>query len=373
VLTILLLLQLHSTLSQDEPDASDYFFAGSTRALVECGLDQNLQTLLAQIPGGQCLTAIITNTLSALADSAVDAIYTKYDDDDKSVLSDFSSFIIDVITRCTGDVINTFTPFKKIASVVKIGYKIYNADLFRRIVNDIRNKGGTDWSSLGYDLTEALCIFATNSKRSLSSLSSITVPPTWSCAASFYDANDGCDCNCTVWDPDCDDSGVVFGCAIFGVDAICVPPSQCYVQIVPTTWTCSHNYYNASDGCDCSCGAWDPDCSQVNVTIYGCESAEAMCSLNGTCLYPFLPSSWVCLIDSWNDGLCDCNCGAVDPQCTPDEIVSPDNGCPCSGMLCTEGFCIGECNGYRISVDNSNETNKHLYSLLSIIWLLLLI
>lgn len=47
----------------------------------------------------------------------------------------------------------------------------------------------------------------------------------------------------------------------------------------PSAWTCSPTYYRggAADGCDCNCGAWDPDCNDPNVnsknrTVYGCSS-----------------------------------------------------------------------------------------------------
>ena len=36
---------------------------------------------------------------------------------------------------------------------------------------------------------------------------------------------------------------------------------------IPSEWTCDPNYYNARDGCDCNCGAWDPDCDITNDTM----------------------------------------------------------------------------------------------------------
>lgn len=45
------------------------------------------------------------------------------------------------------------------------------------------------------------------------------------------------------------------------------------------------NYYDASDGCDCSCGVVDPDCAEEPVNIYNCKD-DQVCSVNGTCVSP---------------------------------------------------------------------------------------
>jgi hypothetical protein len=46
---------------------------------------------------------------------------------------------------------------------------------------------------------------------------------------------------------------------------------------VPTSWTCSAGFYGAGDGCDCGCGAMDPDCSS------GAASACLYCNDTGSC------------------------------------------------------------------------------------------
>lgn len=51
---------------------------------------------------------------------------------------------------------------------------------------------------------------------------------------------------------------------------------------VPSGWTCSVYYYDADDGCDCNCGEVDPDCADPTDTLYGC-SAGQVCSPTGTC------------------------------------------------------------------------------------------
>jgi V8-like Glu-specific endopeptidase len=51
---------------------------------------------------------------------------------------------------------------------------------------------------------------------------------------------------------------------------------------VPEAWTCSQSKYDALDGCDCNCGAIDPDCSEPNQPVLGCSSGS-VCSPHGTC------------------------------------------------------------------------------------------
>jgi hypothetical protein len=43
---------------------------------------------------------------------------------------------------------------------------------------------------------------------------------------------------------------------------------------VPAEWTCNAVWYDALDGCDCSCGAHDPDCDVGGQTLY-CAGAVA--------------------------------------------------------------------------------------------------
>jgi hypothetical protein len=44
----------------------------------------------------------------------------------------------------------------------------------------------------------------------------------------------------------------------------------------PAEWICPDTYYNAADGCDCGCGAPDPDCASASVN--DCEYCEDGCS-----------------------------------------------------------------------------------------------
>ncbi|MDI1482777.1 DUF3455 domain-containing protein [Polyangium sp. y55x31] len=49
----------------------------------------------------------------------------------------------------------------------------------------------------------------------------------------------------------------------------------------PAGWACSPSYYNGNDGCDCNCGMPDPDCVKENQTLYGCGG---QCTISGTCV-----------------------------------------------------------------------------------------
>merc|ERR1719461_1217553 len=50
---------------------------------------------------------------------------------------------------------------------------------------------------------------------------------------------------------------------------------------VPSGWTCSEWWYDALDGCDCNCGVWDPDCDVDGQYLYGCPSQDYTCQYNG--------------------------------------------------------------------------------------------
>ncbi len=54
---------------------------------------------------------------------------------------------------------------------------------------------------------------------------------------------------------------------------------------VPDGWQCDPQYYDAADGCDCNCGAPDPDCSLAGQTLYGCAGVtNPTCDATGQCV-----------------------------------------------------------------------------------------
>jgi len=234
----------------------------------------------------------------------------------------------------------------------------------------------------------------------------------WSCDPMFFNNDDGCDCSCGAHDPDCDLPGQSLFCnevltndGTTCVNDICVPlPIQCgngFVQagetcddgnIVsgdgcsstcqneppPPSWTCDPMFYNALDGCDCSCGAHDPDCNVPGQTLFCDEilaSAGTTC-VNDICVVPPVvcgngiiqtgeacddgnlvsgdgcsstcqneppPPSWTCNTFFYNaqDG-CDCSCGAHDPDCNlPGQTLFCDEQLAPPGTTCNASdICV---------------------------------
>jgi hypothetical protein len=68
-------------------------------------------------------------------------------------------------------------------------------------------------------------------------------------------------------------------------------------QDVPSTWTCNPLFYGSKDGCDCECGAWDPDCDLTKSSsqkVFNCDTSnpEVQCAMSKT-----TPSEPMCLYD----------------------------------------------------------------------------
>jgi len=130
----------------------------------------------------------------------------------------------------------------------------------------------------------------------------------WYCPASWRGGDDGCDCGCGLSDPDCGGSTSSEVCdndmcpelsvnmtANPDNNAVCVETvcgngtqepgegcddgntsngdgcsSTCTEEVpAPAEWTCDPTYYGTDDGCDCGCGAVDPDCADA--TVGSCE------------------------------------------------------------------------------------------------------
>ena len=162
-------------------------------------------------------------------------------------------------------------------------------------------------------------------------------PISWNCSASWYNSSDGCDCGCGIQDPDCDVNNTeLFGC-YEGLYPQCLVGICSYLQPLPLNWNCSSSFYNASDGCDCDCGAYDPDCDDHYQEIFNCYNGVNPTCLAGICIYRAnysVPSSWICGPDEYGDGLCQCTCGAADPDC----INGGPIDCPCPTMSCDSTF-----------------------------------
>jgi len=207
------------------------------------------------------------------------------------------------------------------------------------------------WSKALIELNEAYLLLVSQKRSELQAYSFVRVPEYWQCQASYYNNSDGCDCGCGAWDPDCNFNPFgyeLYGC-LPGHYAQCVPPSICQYPsnqtLAPVSWICDVSYYNASDGCDCDCGAWDPDCNTES-EIFGCvDTGSVQCSpINFSCIY-YAPEGWKCNPSFYNaSGGCDCGCGILDPDCT--QTNTQVFGCPCNTMMCNANAqCEGLCNG----------------------------
>jgi hypothetical protein len=147
-------------------------------------------------------------------------------------------------------------------------------------------------------------------------------------------------------------------------------------QAVPTSWTCPESYYGTNDGCDCNCGAPDPDCTRngdcgnwnwpdMSSTCdmlrakYVCSgNTESSCPTEAPYECVFVsggsydfdfdydngPDGWTCSPSYYNtnDG-CDCGCGIWDPDCDDADahVYNCDGACEKNDD--GEGVCAGGC------------------------------
>ena len=109
------------------------------------------------------------------------------------------------------------------------------------------------------------------------------VPVLWSCPLTGYGTGDGCTCGCGAVDPDCAGPGASV-CKLCNANGSCAknctqiqPIDNASCADVPPEWTCSPGFFGRGDGCDCGCGAVDPDCADA--TQAACE----FCGNPGAC------------------------------------------------------------------------------------------
>ncbi len=130
-------------------------------------------------------------------------------------------------------------------------------------------------------------------------------------------------------------------------------------QCVPAGWTCDPVGYNGDGVCDCNCGIVDPDCAVATLPVQGCKPGE-LCSDGKTCSKG-APSGWICepayydetgSKPAWNPYFCDCGCGAPDPDCGDPKMAVLGCG---AGLACnadgTCGACQPKCDGKTCGSD----------------------
>ena len=168
----------------------------------------------------------------------------------------------------------------------------------------------------------------------------------WACPLAKYASGDGCDCNCSLWDPDCDTDARVTGCP--RAPARCHEPggrSSTPVCVDVRGWTCNASRYGSGDGCDCDCGVWDPDCATPGAAVRGCGNVTAAHCARGRDDAPVCVdiAAWTCDARHYGSGDgCDCGCGMVDPDCAAAGATPVAHG-GCAGVADAACDAHGRC------------------------------
>ena len=218
-----------------------------------------------------------------------------------------------------------------------VGYGIENG--MKYIV--LRNSWGDWWGEKGY----AKLRFGDCASRMYDYARPIVIPDEWTCGVNRKDI---CDCNCGVYDPDCE-TFYDYSIGKYGLHpTTCEEGTICSaVTAKCTKWTCDPLKYKGMDyvnrRCDCNCGSWDPDCDNFDTydKVYGCDkSNKEICSrVDGSCV-----ANWTCGMKAYGvPGKCHCDCGVYDPgclncsseliNCTERPMCKKDGGVGISGLI----------------------------------------
>ncbi len=187
----------------------------------------------------------------------------------------------------------------------------------------------------------------------------------WFCTPSWQGSSDGCDCNCGAYDPDCDADSTPYGCTpgqgcdatghcidlpcvascdgkVCGDDGCggscgaCPADQNCHEGQCVTGWFCTYGQ-GTGDGCDCECGAYDPDCDTADGWIAGCQPWQT-CDHEGHCRPDVCPPS--CAGKACGDDGCGGSCGG----CPLDQPSCVDGACQADGCggVTEVGCCAGD-------------------------------
>ncbi|HTQ04995.1 MAG TPA: hypothetical protein VMI54_14120 [Polyangiaceae bacterium] len=175
-----------------------------------------------------------------------------------------------------------------------------------------------------------------------------TPPANWSCWTYSYADGYTCDCGCGAPDPDCATSDVSACMSCGNCNGSCPasidPTDTTRCAPPPSNWICDPAEWGDYT-CDCGCGAVDPDCydstssSCARWPTAGCSagiSSHISATNNATCSI-VAPPTWKCSVGYYADGVCDCGCGALDPDCASansSECVYCNSAGSCSTAKC---------------------------------------
>ncbi len=114
---------------------------------------------------------------------------------------------------------------------------------------------------------------------------------------------------------------------------------SCVEDSAPSTWRCAQDRYGDGKICDCGCGAPDPDCANKSLPVPNCPSGA--CGADGTC------AACVPQCDGKECGAD--GCGGVCGVCTdPSKLDCVAGRCAacvpdCQGRACGPDGCGGSC------------------------------
>ena len=226
---------------------------------------------------------------------------------------------------------------------------------------------------------------------SLPALAQAAPPAGWTCTATWYGTDDGCDCGCGVADTDCADATRA-SCQynhcesgqVPGTDGVSCAANACGDGFVARGETCDDG---GSAGCAADCSSVDPgySCSYGSGGCHalvcgdgnregdetcddgngaGGDGCSASCQIEDgfACrtageACTAVPAGWACNANYYGSGDgCDCGCGVEDADCTGG---CAEPGCDVEGVCAycydAAGTMVGCASGGSGGDDHGNE------------------
>ena len=159
------------------------------------------------------------------------------------------------------------------------------------------------------------------------------VPTSWNCDISFYGAGDGCDCGCGAQDPDC-------GSSSSGVCEYCIEPGSCATESCEEIDPNDNAQCIECDGSEVLCGGTCTDTQSSDQHCGGCDQPCDGACVDGDCLEGFENTDATCSDNLDNDGdtYFDCDdfdcadtavCGGAGVWSCSEDYYGTDDGCDC--------------------------------------------
>ncbi|MCB9736878.1 MAG: hypothetical protein H6745_30220 [Deltaproteobacteria bacterium] len=159
-------------------------------------------------------------------------------------------------------------------------------------------------------------------------------------ATPYCDADGACQATCTpICKPgnECGDDGCGGVCGTCGAGESCSDEGRC----VPPTWLCADFYFGEGGVCDCGCGAVDPDCATIGLTS-GCPLGAQCDDATGFCDLSFCTASSDCTPPTWCVGHFVAGEARLRGVCLAPDPAGGAQNAPCaSDYGCATGLCVG--------------------------------